>query len=535
MSVSSDEKVPGRKAFILGLDGVPWDLLTEWVTETEFPNFYRVLNEGVSGPLESTTPAVTPLAWPSIATGVWPDKHGVYGFQELTSEYTHRMYTNKDLRQPPLWEIIPSSMVCNVPVTYPATKIDGELIAGTMTPTMNDEYTYPPELSEEIASELPDHQISLRWGEYLDRKDEFVEEIEALVESRRELLDFFSSRSQDWQLFFFTVMAPDRLQHLVWDEEVLKKHYKQLDALLGDVLEIVELEEANLFVVSDHGFGPVSKTVCVNHILEANGYLVRQETGARTVLEKLGITKTRLRELLTHLGIDEHTLIKNYLPRPVVDQLAANVPGEHTVYDIDPEETQAVVHGMGNVYINSTDRFREGSVPAEEITARKHELKQLFSSYTDPDTLEQPLEVHDGETLFPTDPSAPDLVLEPQAEYTLSTSLTETSMKEPEEDADHRKHGVFLTWGPDIAQMQSVEDVSVVDVAPTVLHSFGVPIPEQADGRVIQDVFKPGSRGEQMEIETREYFREQQETQEPQAEDMEQVKDRLKGLGYMEN
>lgn len=532
MAPSAPTDTDATQAFVLGLDGVPYDLLTDLVTEEQFPNLYRVLNEGVAGPLRSTTPAVTPVAWPSIASGVWPDKHGVYSFQKLTSDYTQRMYTNADVNQPALWEVVSPSVACNVPVTYPATEIDGTLVAGTMTPTMDDEYTAPPGVSDEIADSVPDHRISLRWGDYLDDREAFVEEIGTLVESRRHLLEFLETRQDDWRLFFFTVMTPDRLQHLVWDEAVLEAHYRRVDALVGDVLSIVESEDANLFVVSDHGFGPVSKTVCVNHLLESNGYLERRTTGTRTLLEELGVTKSTLEDALNRLGIDVHDLVKNHLPRPLVDRLASSVPGSHTVYDIDPAETKAVVHGMGNVYVTSTDRFEEGAVPPEEVDSVKRELERLFTSFTDPETGKQPLEVYDGDAVFPTDPDSPDLVVEAASEYTLSTSLTSTALKEPEEDADHRKHGVFAAWGPDVRSDASLRGLSVVDVAPTVLHSLGNPIPARADGRVVDELFAPGSAPDRRSVTEQEYSRDDPDGD--RTGDMEEVKTRLEGLGYME-
>ncbi|NIR37171.1 MAG: phosphodiesterase, partial [Actinobacteria bacterium] len=57
-----------ERAFVLGFDGVPWTLLTRFVEAGALPNVERVMAEGAAGPLESTTPPTTPLAWPSIAT-----------------------------------------------------------------------------------------------------------------------------------------------------------------------------------------------------------------------------------------------------------------------------------------------------------------------------------------------------------------------------------------------------------------------------------------------------------------------------------
>ncbi|WP_321169649.1 alkaline phosphatase family protein [Halorarum salinum] len=63
-------------AVVLGLDGVPWPLLERWIGFGGLPSFERLFEEGSAGPIGSTTPASTPLAWPSITTGTWPDKHG---------------------------------------------------------------------------------------------------------------------------------------------------------------------------------------------------------------------------------------------------------------------------------------------------------------------------------------------------------------------------------------------------------------------------------------------------------------------------
>jgi len=169
----SGSTTPSERAFVLGLDGVPWRLIEQWSDEGELPNFARMREEGASGTLESTRPPTTPLAWPSIATGVWPDKHGIYGFQNLSSEYSHEMYTSRDLQQPALWEQLGPAHVGNVPMTYPVSEIDGTMVTGMMTPSTDREFTHPPELRDEIESRIPNYEISLDYPEYADRLDDF--------------------------------------------------------------------------------------------------------------------------------------------------------------------------------------------------------------------------------------------------------------------------------------------------------------------------------------------------------------------------
>ncbi len=274
----SGSTTSSERAFVLGLDGVPWRFIEQWSDEGALPNFARMRDEGASGTLDSTRPPTTPLAWPSIATGVWPDKHGIYGFQNLSSEYSHEMYTSRDLAQPALWDQLGPAHVGNVPMTYPAREINGTMVTGMMTPSTDREFTHPPELQAEIDSRIPNYEISLDYPEYADRPDDFEDAVDDVLANRRDLMEIQMDRAgDDWQLFFFVYTAPDRFQHLVWDMDRLRAHYAQLDEILGDVMAYADDHDADLYVVSDHGFGPIEGLVYVNRILEQEGYLFRRE------------------------------------------------------------------------------------------------------------------------------------------------------------------------------------------------------------------------------------------------------------------
>jgi predicted AlkP superfamily phosphohydrolase/phosphomutase len=525
-----------RKAFVLGLDGVPWSFIEKWADEDTLPNFARLVEEGAAAPMRSTVPASTPLAWPSIATGVWPDKHGIYGFQRLTEGYTNRMYTNDDLQQPPLWELQSPSVVVNVPMTYPASEIDGSLVASIMSPEIDERYTHPSSLARRIRREIPDYEIALRWHEYVNDQDALFEDITTVVEARRELMH--DMLDEDWELFFYTFMEPDRLQHLVWDEELLLEHYEQLDEILGEILDHLETVDANLFVVSDHGFGSVSRSVGVNRLLERQGYLSRDsggESGSGSLLARAGVDKDSIDSLFDRFGVDHHALLKKYAPQEVIEFLGSAVPGDHALYDVDHSETTAFVHEFGSVYVNDTERFDEGTVSPREVDGVKEELTDLFAELTDPETGEQPLEVFDGDELFPTDHRSPDLVVEPGPEYVLSNGLEADVFGTPSANASHRPDGIFLAWGPDVAAGSEPADATVVDVAPTVLHSIGAAVPDHVDGTVLSDIFRsesaPGTDG----VETADYDeRTATAREDEEEEDMDEVKDRLQGLGYLE-
>ncbi|MDQ2052593.1 alkaline phosphatase family protein [Natronolimnohabitans sp. A-GB9] len=522
-----------ERAFVLGFDGVPWRLIEQWSDEGELPNFARMREEGAAGILESTQPATTPLAWPSIATGVWPDKHGVYGFQNLSSDYTHEMYTSHDIQQPTLWEQVTPAHVGNVPMTYPAQEIDGTMVTGMMTPSTEKEYTHPPELKTEIESRVPDYEISLDYPDYAGRLDEFETAVDEMLAKRREVMRLqMDEAGDDWELFFFVFTAPDRFQHLVWDMDRLLDHYKKLDDILGEVMAYTDDHDADLYTVSDHGFGPLEELVYVNHILEQDGYLYEQEDeGARGALSSLGISRDRITDALDRVGISEEKIVDT-LPRSLVDRVAEQIPGDHALYDVDYERTVAFVHGAGCLYINDTERFDSGVVEPSQVSDLKTELTDLFESVTDDDG-EAMLTVFDGDELFPTDDGSPDLIVNGRGVYESRNGLTD----EPTGDtgtyaASHGKDGIVLCRGPSIEDGANLRGARVVDIAPTLLHGIGEPVPKNADGRVLFDAFDEDASPAETKVERTTVT--QTERGEEVDDDFDDVEDRLKGLGYME-
>jgi predicted AlkP superfamily phosphohydrolase/phosphomutase len=523
-----------ERAFILGLDGVPWRLIESWVDDGELPNFARLVGEGVGGELESTMPATTPVAWPAIATGTGPDKHGIYGFMRVTDSYALEPYNRSTLSRPSLWEMVSPSVVGNVPMTHPPSEIDGKLVTGMITPHLDAGFAHPESLEDEILREIPDYQVSLNWNLYKDDPDSLVDDLTALVEARRALMRMLMD-TEDWRLFFFVYTAPDRLQHLFWEEDVLLEHYQKLDSILGEVMDYCDEHNANLFVVSDHGFGPIQRTVNVNSVLEAEGFLARKESsGSASVLAPLGITKDRVKGVLRGAGLDLKNLV-DVLPERVVNSLANSIPGDNVLYDVDRERTSAFMHGPGHVFINATDRFDDGSVAPANRDAIKADLLRTLPQVTDPATGDRILEVHDGDAVFPADDTSPDLVVEPRDGYDLRGRLADEQVIDAGSKAgNHRKEGLFGAWGPDISADATVADATVFDVAPTVLHVLGEPLPETRDGDPLFGILDETPPASEQELQTTVYSGAETGQEREESEDFDEVEERLRGLGYVE-
>jgi predicted AlkP superfamily phosphohydrolase/phosphomutase len=101
----------------------------------------------------------------------------------------------------------------------------------------------------------------------------------------------------------------------------------------------------------------------------------------------------------------------------------------------------------------------------------------------------------------------------------------------------HALQGILVFRGKPFLEGKKLEQVEIVDLAPTLLHILGLPIPEDMDGRVLHEAFKAEFAATHS-IATRVHGASDEEPspQERTYSDEEAVKveERLRGLGYIE-
>lgn len=55
---------------------------------------------------------------------------------------------------------------------------------------------------------------------------------------------------------------------------------------------------------------------------------------------------------------------------------------------------------------------------------------------------------------------------------------------------DHRQFGIFVAMGPNIRKQEKIYGLGLIDIAPTILTHFGLPVGRDMDGKVALDIFK---------------------------------------------
>jgi predicted AlkP superfamily phosphohydrolase/phosphomutase len=153
------------RAVVLGLDGMAPELAEKFMAEGKLPNLARLRDEGFYRHLQTTTPAISPVAWSSFMTGAEPSKHNIFDFlsrdpktylPDLSSARISKpkrtirigkylVPVSKPViqglrRSIPFWKIlgekgIPST-VLRVPITFPPEKFNGHLLSGMCAPDL---------------------------------------------------------------------------------------------------------------------------------------------------------------------------------------------------------------------------------------------------------------------------------------------------------------------------------------------------------------------------------------------------------------
>jgi predicted AlkP superfamily phosphohydrolase/phosphomutase len=272
------ESAGSGRVFLLGLDGATFTLLAPWAEQGYLPTLARLMAEGAWGPLESTIPASTPVAWNSLVTGVYPGKHGVFGFvRRRPGSYELEVVTSADRRRPAVWTLagqagIPS-VVVDVPFTYPPDPIHGVMVSGLGTPDTASAFVHPPGLREVLLREFSPFPLDVYFSGDLPG---FLDDAHRLIEHRVRLARFLL-RGFPWGFAMLGIMVTDRLQHVVWhyldprhpryDAEeagrvapMVLDVYRRLDDGIGSLLADLPADAAVL-VASDHGFGPMVRSL----------------------------------------------------------------------------------------------------------------------------------------------------------------------------------------------------------------------------------------------------------------------------------
>ena len=545
---------PASRLILLGLDGATFANLKPWAEEGILPNFRRIMGEGAWGPLASTIPPTTPPAWTAAITGKNPGKHGIFDFRDSPyRDFERPLITGASIRGRKIWNILNEHGlrcgVLNVPITWPPEKINGFMLSGMMTPGAQSEWAEPAVLKEEInqisGGYFPDLDIA-KFDAFLDRDAlDFLRAVEDCCERRRKaflhLLD-----TKPWEFFMAVFILPDRIQHLFWKfidpafnlyrspqaqrlREPILRCYRAMDAMLGQVLERLDAR-TDLMILSDHGFGGTETWFNVNEWLRSLGLLAKNPHGAlrkKMFYQAMVLNESKLVRALIPDAIQSAIRRKIRAGR---DSIRASVRGE-----IDWTKTKAYFSGVASqgIYLNATNE--------EERLTLQQKIKDKLLELRDPHTNECVVdEVWFREDIYqgPQTKFAPDIFFKARNYGVLGRALFGDNKalrsSEATPNGFHRPDGILLAIGERFQRGAGpVQGAQIADITPTVLHAMGFPVPDDMDGQVLLQLFHGEYKKREIQFVKAPEDEQSNVIQHTFAEE-EQIRQRLKGLGYLE-
>jgi predicted AlkP superfamily phosphohydrolase/phosphomutase len=484
------------RTLLIGLDGATFQVLDPLIEQGHMPFLKSFFQCGARAGLRTIVPALTPPAWTSLVTGRTPGQHGVFDFFRMESRENHhiRFFTSNDVQCETIWSVASDHGLrvtsLNFPSMFPPPRIAGNIVPGWVPWKQLRLACWPEGLFDTLKGIPGFNPRELAMDIKLEEK---ATEGVSGQEEYGPWIQFHLRREENWFQIFrhLTTEDPseltavlfdgvDKLQHLCWrfirpedatplteewelkTRELCLDYFRGLDRILERMCTLAG-PETTVLMASDHGFGPTSKVFHVNAWLAEKGYLGWSEAS------------------------------RSQAPTDAI--LGVGQVARHTwMLDWDKTKAYAATPTSNGIFIPvNRDGSSPGVTPAE-YTALRARLIEDLKTVRDPESGESwVIEVHTKEEIFsgPQGDVAPDLTLVLR-DGGLVGILPSTQMisKRPATAGSHRPMGVFAAKGPDIRSNARLAEMSILDIAPLVLHSLGLPVLEEMQGRVPQDLYE---------------------------------------------
>lgn len=465
------------KIFILGLDCATPQLIFDKYLQG-LPTIAGLIKNGTYGLLESTVPPVTIPAWMSMMTGKDPGQLGFYGFSDRKN-YSYKdnyIVTNKAVKDKAIWDYVSDkglkSIVINLPQTYPPKTINGILISSFLTPDKELIYTYPEEIKDEIEDITDGNYIIDVENFRTPDKKKLLSELYDMAKNRFKLMKNFV-KNKDWELFVAVEMGIDRMHHAFWsycfsdhqlyDEKnefktAMIDYYKFIDNEISELIRSFD-DDTELMITSDHGAKTLKGTFCINDWLIQNKYLrLKTEKSGKTIFE---------------------------------------------IENVDWENTLAWGSGgyYGKIYLNIQGREPNGIIEKNDIEITMNKLKQELSEQFGPGGRKINNKFFEPEKTYQdVNGCPPDLIiyidnLDWRVTGTVGNEELFLLENTAIDNSNHDINGIIIhSKNPKTAldfnqkvtcDIKTIEQYSILDLAPTVLNKFNIEIPGDLRGKII--------------------------------------------------
>jgi predicted AlkP superfamily phosphohydrolase/phosphomutase len=483
------------KTVLIGLDGGTFDIFDPLMELGVMPFLRKFVTGGVRAQLRSTALPITCQAWPTLMTGRGPGSHGIFDFVRFERRRAGTFFTvtnARDLACETIWSMASRQSrrvtVLNFFAMWPPQPIDGYTMSGFVPWRHMKDAVHPPEAYPYLKELLMLNHKELAMDLDLERRsiqglppEEYLDWIDAHMRREQQWFRIVQHlmRTDPTDMTAIVFDAVDKLQHLCWrfidtkffpadpspwERSVRERcldYFHQLDDMIRQICGLAG-SEARVFMASDHGFGPSVEVFYVNTWLHDNGYLRWSRAVAPDDRESL----TSEKPTDNVVNIDWHAT---------------------TAY--------ALTASSNGIWIRVASSEDPTGVPPERYQTFRQELIRRLLDYRDPhDGRQVVTRVLTREQAYPgvLCDTAPDLLLflrDGGFVSVLNSAIPVTPRAQPV--GTHRPNGIILASGRGIPRGAALEPQDIIDMAPTILYSLGLPAAADMEGHVAEALFEP--------------------------------------------
>jgi predicted AlkP superfamily phosphohydrolase/phosphomutase len=497
---------------ILGLDAGDPDFIQKWGQEGYMPTIASIMKRGCWGKTTGAELISEHGVWMSLFSGISRSQHGYYYFRQLRpGAYELEEVAGPDIDAPPFWSHLcgrdKKVAIIDVPDNYPISGIPGiQLSNWSVHNSWNPDYfglkSEPEELLQEVRREFgPKLRPIEKLKSSFEQDHEMYIELLNRVRKKGALCRHLLRRDQ-FDVVVIVFSESHAADHQFWryhsgisDEEnglntAIRNVYSAIDREIGLIL--AELPgESNAFIVSSVGMEDDYPTTGLTEaFMRQLGYQAPPESNgismSPTNLARRVIPESWRIALSRHLPRDKRE-------RLVSDQFRSGSDWRKTTAFAIPSAYTSFIR------VNLRGREREGIVePGAEYNSLLDRIEADLKQLIDPET-KKPAVTGVSRTveLFDCAPHAflPDLFVEWLPGRFLRRVVhprTELVQAKPDffRRSDHSQHGFIAGAGPSIQRLGRLNDVQLLNLAPTFLSLMGQPIPDKMVGRLMKDIMK---------------------------------------------
>lgn len=472
------------RTVLFGLDGATFTILDPLVSEGVMPRLGQLYREGVRGTLRSTPIPITPQAWTTMATGRSAGYHGVHDFFRPQVSGTGVYYHSNDSRDnhcEPVWQHASRSGLRATVLNYigvaPPVPINGHSMPGFVPGRYLRRSSYPRDLFARL-EQVPNFDVKIL-GLDLDVEQRSLEDMEPAQWA--DWIRHHIARERAWfgvldhlmehepsDLTAIVFDGVDKIQHLAyrlldpacrapqlapWEAEALdlcRMYFRNIDEYLGRTIDRLG-DSGRVFIASDHGFTASHEIVYVNKWLHDAGYLTwRGEVAADEKNSLFG-------ESLAHVA--------NAIDFP-----------RTTAYALTPSSN--------GIFIQN--------VPASDYATFRQTLIAKLRELRGPDggRIVTGIQLREDSYPGPYQQLAPDLILTLRDHGFISVINSKQAVVPRAQIAGtHHPDGVILGTGPGLMAGADAGRFDILDVAPLLLHSLELEIPQEYEGRFPAEMY----------------------------------------------